>query len=221
MPRLDSSLEAAGAEFLVLGQLLVGGIQAFKAYTNFPGYDIIATDAEHNRSCRIQVKSRWATDSGGGFPIRSFDCDFVVFVALNRGYRYKKAPQTGTAVARAPQFYVFPVAVVQAAQHDASGWGKVFLHHIEAFSQYENAWSRVRNFLDLESSAGEPSSNHHNVPTPNDADHPKITSERFYWKPGDLSIFYDPRTDGPIPPPYPPVNHTDLRKPDPYGDGKS
>jgi len=87
MARLDSSLESAGAEFLVLGHLLIAGIQAFKAYTNFPGYDIIATHPETNRSCRIQVKSRWATDFDGGFPIRNFDCDFIVFVALNRGFR--------------------------------------------------------------------------------------------------------------------------------------
>src|SRR5215831_5995295 len=36
MARLDSSLESAGAEFLVLGHLLIAGIQAFKAYTNSP-----------------------------------------------------------------------------------------------------------------------------------------------------------------------------------------
>jgi hypothetical protein len=35
MARLDSSLEAPGAEFLVLSHLLVQGIQAFKSYTNF------------------------------------------------------------------------------------------------------------------------------------------------------------------------------------------
>jgi hypothetical protein len=66
MARLDTSLESAGAEFLVLGHLLVEGIQAFKAYTNFPDYDIIATHAEKNRSCCIQVKSRWMTDFDGG-----------------------------------------------------------------------------------------------------------------------------------------------------------
>ena len=88
--KLDTSLESSGAEFLVLGNLLVEGIQAFKAYTNFPGYDLVATSAENNRSCRIQVKSRWATDFDGGFPIKNFDCDFVVFVALNRGYRNRR-----------------------------------------------------------------------------------------------------------------------------------
>jgi hypothetical protein len=90
MARLDTSLESAGAEFLVLGRLLLEGVQAFKAYTNFPGYDIIATNPERNTSCRIQVKSRWATDYDGGFPIRHFGCDFVVLAVLNRDFRYRK-----------------------------------------------------------------------------------------------------------------------------------
>lgn len=72
MTRLDTSLESSGAEFLVLGHLLVEGIQAFKAYTNFPGYDLIATAPEQNRSCWVQVKSRWATDFDGGFPNQEF-----------------------------------------------------------------------------------------------------------------------------------------------------
>ncbi len=53
--RLDSSLESAGAEFLVLGSLLAEGVQTFKAYTNNPGYDLIATNPP--LACRIQVKS--------------------------------------------------------------------------------------------------------------------------------------------------------------------
>jgi hypothetical protein len=69
-PRLNSSLEAAGAEFLVLGLLLVEGIQASKAYTNFPGYDLVAVNPDRGLSCRIQVRSRWATDFDGGFPIK-------------------------------------------------------------------------------------------------------------------------------------------------------
>ncbi len=104
--RLDSSLEAEGAEFFVLGQLLVEGIQATKAYTNFPGYDLIAFSPETNRSCRIQVKSRWATDYDRAFPIKNFDCDFVVHIALNRGYRRRASPENDGR--RPPDVYVFP-----------------------------------------------------------------------------------------------------------------
>ena len=54
----DTKLEAEGAEFLVLGMLLVEGVHAFKAYTNFAGYDLVALDPGTGRSARIQVKSR-------------------------------------------------------------------------------------------------------------------------------------------------------------------
>ena len=39
--RLNTKLEATGAEFLVLGQLLIRGMQAYKSYVNHPGYDLI------------------------------------------------------------------------------------------------------------------------------------------------------------------------------------
>ena len=148
MPRLDTSLESSGAEFLVLGHLLVEGIQAFKAYTNFPGYDLIATAPEQNRSCRVQVKSRWATDFDGGFPIKNFDCDFVVFVQLNRGYRYRRKQTPEDDGRREPRFFVFPVAVIQATQVPGSSWGKVFLRHVEDCESYEHRWDLIAEFLE-------------------------------------------------------------------------
>ena len=42
MTRLNTQLQATGAEYLVLGQLLIHGIQAYKAHRNHPGYDLIA-----------------------------------------------------------------------------------------------------------------------------------------------------------------------------------
>ena len=42
MARLDTSLEATGAEFLVLGELLIEGIVAYKTYTRHLGFKIIA-----------------------------------------------------------------------------------------------------------------------------------------------------------------------------------
>jgi hypothetical protein len=146
MPRLDTCLEAAGAEFLVLGRLLLEGIQSFKAYTNFPGYDIIATDPEHNAACRIQVKSRWATDYDGGFPIRHFGCDFVVLAVLNRGYRYRQRAASGGV--RPPEFYVLPVEVVRAAQDPKSKWGKIFLRNMAEPGQYLDDWQAVKQFLE-------------------------------------------------------------------------
>ena len=61
MARLDTRLEAEGAEFLALGQLLLHKIASYKTYTNMPGYDLVATNPESNKSAMVQVKSRWRT----------------------------------------------------------------------------------------------------------------------------------------------------------------
>jgi len=84
MARQNTQLESAGAEFLVLGNLLIEGIPAFKSYTNMKGYDLVAVNAEKNLSARIQVKSRWRSKAEG-FIINNFECDFVVIALLNRG----------------------------------------------------------------------------------------------------------------------------------------
>ena len=86
MARRSTRLESEGAEFLVLGQLLIRGMGAYKAYTNMPGYDVVAVDPDRDRVARISVKSRWTTDATG-FIINNFNCDFVVVAKLNRGIR--------------------------------------------------------------------------------------------------------------------------------------
>ena len=144
--RLDSKLEAEGAEFLVLGLLLVEGIQATKAYTRFPGYDLLAFDPDHGTSCRLQVKSRWATDYDKTFPIKNFDCDFVVHVALNRGFRYGRRTSEERDK-RSPLVYVFPVEAVQRAQSPGNSWGKVRLRAIPGYESYVDNWDLVRAFL--------------------------------------------------------------------------
>lgn len=78
---------AMASEFMALGMLLIEGIHCFKAYTNFAGYDLVAVNPASGKTARIQVKSRWATDFDKSFPIKNFNCDFVVLAALNRGYR--------------------------------------------------------------------------------------------------------------------------------------
>lgn len=147
MARQNTQLEAEGAEFLVLGQLLVQGIPSFKAYQGFAGYDLVATNPETNRAARIQVKSRWRTGAEG-FIIKRFDCDFVVVVLLNRGTK------DGSGEVRPPQFYVLPVTVVvAAAAASKSGWGKISWKHIGTFSEYENRWHLVIDFLTKNSGA--------------------------------------------------------------------
>ena len=77
LKRLNTKLEASGAEFLVLGQLLIRGMQAYKSYVNHPGYDLIVVNPENKTQARIQVKSRFRTGATG-FPIKNFESDFVV-----------------------------------------------------------------------------------------------------------------------------------------------
>lgn len=148
MSRLNTSLQSTGAEFLVLGHLLINGIQAYKAYVNHPGYDLMAVNPDNNCACRIQVKSRYATDFDGGFPINHFDCDFVVFVALNRGYRYAKAHKdSGDTGITAPDFYVFPVDIIKAATQKAAAWQKVYLRDIAGAGQYLGSWCTIADYL--------------------------------------------------------------------------
>lgn len=139
MPRQDTRLESEGAEFLVLGQLLIAGISANKSYRNTPGYDLVATNPEGNSSARISVKSRWKTKAEG-FIINNFNCDFVVIVKLNRGSK------DGRAEVLSPEFFVLPVGIVRNVPRTAE-WGKVSLRHIPDISDYGDNWQLVRDFL--------------------------------------------------------------------------
>jgi len=140
MPRQDTHLESEGAEFLVLGQLLIQGIPTYKTYTNMPGYDLVATNPERNRTARIQVKSRWKTKAEG-FIIKNFDCDFVVIVKLNRGSK------EGTAEILPPEYFVLPVDVAEALPR-TEGWGKVSFSKIPDMESYRDNWDLIRDFLD-------------------------------------------------------------------------
>jgi len=146
--RLDSRLEAEGAEFLVLAYLLIEGIQAIKAYTRFPGYDLIAADPDNGTSCRIQVKSRWATDYDRGFPLANLDCDFVVLVALNRGFRYYRRKNADSMDGRRPpELYVFPIDVLRPLVQQSGGWSKVSLRKVPQADGYLDRWDLIKEQL--------------------------------------------------------------------------
>lgn len=141
--RQNTQLEAAGAEFLVLGQLLIAGIPAFKSYTNFKGYDLTATNADRKRSVRVQVKSRWRTGAEG-FIINRIDCDFVVVVLLNRGSR------DGSAEVRPPEYFVIPARVVRALPR-SKNWGKVSFSEFPKLKQYHERWDLIRQAFGMKS----------------------------------------------------------------------
>lgn len=145
--RQRTHLESTGAEYLVIANLLLQRIQAFKSPENKPGYDVIATDPEWGTSVRIQVKSRWATDFDGGFPIKNFNNEFVVFVALNRGFRYRKQTSRPDAGKRDPVIYVLPKNVCKKYQRPDSTWGKLFLRDIPNVEVYRSNWELIRKAL--------------------------------------------------------------------------
>ncbi|MFN2489632.1 MAG: hypothetical protein ABR529_07830 [Actinomycetota bacterium] len=147
--RRDTRLEAAGAEFLVLAHLLIEGIEAYKAYVNYPGYDLVAHNLAEDTTCRIQVKSRYYT-SDRGFPIGDPNaCDFVVYARLNRGYP-RKPPDP-----RPPSLYVLPSNVVADHLRERKGWGTVMLlKDIPNGERFKEAWGQIRDFLRLPHPSG-------------------------------------------------------------------
>jgi len=142
--RLNTKLESEAAEFLVLGQLLLERVTAFKAYVNYPGYDIVAVEPDKNRSARIQVKSRYRTD-WDGFIINNFDCDFVVFVALNRGLG--RLRRDGDPGVKEPDFYVFPISYVKNVRDPNNKWGKIVRNRLIEFGKFRNRWELIQGFL--------------------------------------------------------------------------
>jgi len=140
VPRRNTKLESEGAEFLVLGHLLMNGIAAYKTYTNMPGYDVVAVGPERNSSARISVKSRWDTGATG-FIIKNFDCDFVVVAKLNRG------SSRGRSTTLPTEFFVLPSKIVRAVASAATGWGRIEFGRIANFQSYLGRWDLIRDFL--------------------------------------------------------------------------
>jgi len=137
--RQNTQLETEGAEFLVLGHLLIQGIPSYKTYNNMPGYDLVATNPERNRVVRIQVKSRWKTKAEG-FIIKNCDCDSVIIVKLNRGSK------EGTADILPPEYFVLPVDVAVKLPR-TEGWGKASFSKISQLESHRENCNRIRDFL--------------------------------------------------------------------------
>lgn len=139
--RLNTRLESEGAEFLVLGQLLIHKIPSYKTYTNMPGYDIVSTNPDANTSCKIQVKSRWRTGASQ-FPIRNFDCDFVVVTFLNRGSKHH------TKEVLPPEYFVIPANIIQKISREAGKSG-ANVRDIPDLERYRENWNLISEFLGL------------------------------------------------------------------------
>lgn len=142
MTRQNTKLESEGAEFLVLGQLLLRRILSYKMYTNMPGYDLVAMHPKCNTSARIQVKSRWRKGAPG-FIIRKPNCDFVVAVKLNQGNNDDASPGNVCV----PEYRVFPIDVVRSALRLKDG-GRVSFNKFPQCGDYVDRWDLISEFLD-------------------------------------------------------------------------
>jgi len=82
------------AEYLVMGYLLRRNILTYKAPPGNEGYDLICIHPDPRKAAkqvRVQVKSRMATDSDRGFPVKAKTIDafdFLVVAFLNVGYSH-------------------------------------------------------------------------------------------------------------------------------------
>lgn len=138
MPRRDTKIESEGAEFLVLGQLLIRGVQCHKAYTQTAGYDLFALSNDHKRTLTIQVKSRW-DQKARGFFLKAVDADFVVAVFLNRSTK-------GLRDSADPKYYVLPKRIVKKYQREEKV-PKVYLPDIYNRERYLSAWHLIEKSL--------------------------------------------------------------------------
>lgn len=138
---LQLPVVVAGSEYLVMGYLMRRNILTYKAPPGNEGYDLICIhpDPRHRPApdelaqIRVQVKSRYATDSGRSFPVRpeTFDAfDFLIIVFLNIGRFYGR--YDGSTGQREPEFYTLSSEFIRTHHKEAGGWGKVALSGLDA-----------------------------------------------------------------------------------------
>jgi len=121
-----------GAEHLVMGYLLRRNILTYKAPPNNEGYDLICIHPNPRvagAQVRVQVKSRLATDSDRGFPVKERTIaafDFLIVAFLNVGYFFRRnrkgPPEAGRTE---PEFYTFPADFIRQHHNATSTWEKV------------------------------------------------------------------------------------------------
>ena len=138
---------SAGAEYLVMGYLMRRNILTYKAPPNNEGYDLICIhpnprykpNSGELAQVRVQVKSRYATDSNMGFPIKetSLDAfDFLIVAFLNIGKFYGN--HIGLDGAKEPVFYTLPNEFVRMHHNKTTSWQKVLLKNLrDEIAKYE------------------------------------------------------------------------------------
>lgn len=126
-----------GAEFLAMGYLMRRNILAYKAPPNNEGYDLICihpNPRKATRQIRVQVKSRYQTDSSKGVFVkdRSLNAfDYLIVVLLNIGHFYRKTGKPGGR--KEPELYTLPRAFVRKHHvHRKGGLDRLILTRLNA-----------------------------------------------------------------------------------------
>lgn len=112
--RVDSQRTAAAAQAYAEAMLIRRGVWTHRPILlNQEGFDLVCTSRERpGHLVRVQIKGRWATDSGTP-SIRSErlkDFDYLILVRLNAGHYYGRAGKPGGV--RPPELFVFPQRIV-------------------------------------------------------------------------------------------------------------
>ena len=141
--RQDTSIESVGAEHLIMGYLMREGIQTYLADQRQEGYDLICVNPTLRKTALVQVKSRWATNSDRGFPLKSTSSDFVAVVFLNCGYSGNKIGGK-----KEPEFFIVPTSIC-LEYRNPNDWKKVMTKNIPDFNNYRNNWKLVKDFIGL------------------------------------------------------------------------
>ena len=127
-----------------MGHLMRRNVLTYKAPPNNEGYDLICIHPDPRRvtrQIRVQVKSRLATDHGGGFPVRekTIDAfDYLVVAFLNVGYFFHRALRHESIEGRRePDFYTLPSSFIREHHDSSSSWEKVMIRGLD-LTAYHN-----------------------------------------------------------------------------------
>ena len=155
-PPLMMPVLSLGAEHLVMGYLMRRNVLTFKAPPHNEGYDLICMHPDPRRAkkqLRIQVKSRYQTDSDRAVPIRrtAVDAfDYLVVVFLNVGYFY--SDQHAPAGRDDPEFYTLPARFVwKHHKKVASGFDRLLTSRLDI-----NYYKNERGFEQIADELGVP-----------------------------------------------------------------
>lgn len=157
-PFLRLPVVSLSSEYLVMGHLMRRNILTYKAPPNNEGYDLICIHPDPKKvtkQVRVQVKSRYQTDSDKGFPVKektidSFD--FLVVAFLNIGYffgKHKKG-QHSSIGRQEPEFYTLPADIIRQYHRKEGGWEKVRTKEFD-ITPYKNelGFELIANSLEI------------------------------------------------------------------------